>query len=218
MRFAGIVFDFDGVVVDSEMLSNSVIAEALSAIGHPTTTEQAIERYIGRHWADTQAAIEAELGRPLPVDFKDRTAEAFTSRIGEVGAVAGVEAFLEATAGVPKAVASSSPRAWLAASLERLGLAHHFGERLFSAAEHVSRGKPHPDIYLHAAAELGIAPGALLAIEDTAPGVRAAVGAGMKVVGLCAGLHCGEGYGDRLQAAGAHHIARSYREVLEFIR
>lgn len=128
-----------------------------------------------------------------------------------------MELFLEALPPVPKAVASSSPTRWLRSSLERFGLAHHFGDRLFSAAEHVSRGKPHPDIYLHAARELGVAAAEVLVLEDTAPGVAAGRAAGMTVVGLCAGLHCGPGYGDRLRSAGAAPVVASYTEVLEYI-
>lgn len=218
MIFRAMIFDFDGVIVDSEILSNAVLAEALTALGHPTTTEQAVDRFIGLHWADTCAAIEAEIGRPLPADFQARTSEAFQLRLDEVTAVAGVESFLEALPPVAKAIASSSPTRWLRGSLERFGLAHHFGERLFSAAEHVSRGKPHPDIYLHAARELGVAPQDVLVLEDTAPGVAAARAAGMTVAGLCAGLHCGPGYGERLRSAGAAPIVGSYAELLDFIR
>lgn len=198
-------------------MSNAVLAEALTDLGHPTSTEQAIERYIGLHWADTSAAIEAEIKRELPPDFKARTSEAFQLRLHEITAVAGVEAFLDALPPVPKAVASSSPTRWLRSSLERFGLDRHFGDRLFSAAEHVARGKPNPDIYLHAARELGVEAGEVLVLEDTAPGVAAARAAGMTVVGLCAGLHCGPGYGDRLRSAGASPIVASYSEVLELI-
>lgn len=211
------MFDFDGVIVDSEILSNAILAEALTELGHPTTTEEAVERYIGLNWRDTRGIIEAETGRPLPADFRARTSQAFQLRVNEVTAVAGVEDFLNALRPLPKAVASSSPTRWLRSSLERFGLAQHFGDRLFSAAEHVSRGKPNPDIYLYAAGELGVVPGKVLVLEDTAPGVTAARAAGMTVVGLCAGLHCGAGYGDRLRSAGAGHIAGSYAEVLDLI-
>ncbi|HEX6376962.1 MAG TPA: HAD family phosphatase [Allosphingosinicella sp.] len=211
------IFDFDGVIVDSEILSNAVLAEALTALGHATTTQQAVDRYIGLHWADTCALIEGEIGRPLPEGFERRTSEAFRLRLEEVAAVAGVGAFLDALPPAPRAVASSSPTRWLRSSLERFGLAHHFGDNLFSAAEHVSRGKPHPDIYLHAARALGVDPADVLVLEDTAPGVAAARAAGMTVVGLCAGLHCGPGYGARLTAAGARHIAETYAEVLDLL-
>jgi len=217
MIFQAIIFDFDGVIVDSEIVSNAVLAEGLTGLGHPTTPEQAADRYIGLNWPDTAAAIEAEMGRPLPDDFRENTGAIFRSRLEEIGAVAGVVDFLDAVEGLPKAVASSSPSAWLASSLERLGLGHHFDGRLFSAAEHVARGKPNPDIYLHAARALGQAPSGVLVIEDTAIGVRAAKAAGMTVVGLCAGLHCGHGYGDRLRAAGADHVAARYHQVLELM-
>jgi HAD superfamily hydrolase (TIGR01509 family) len=199
-------------------VSNAVLADALTELGHPTSLEQAVERYIGLNWRDTCTVIEAEIGGPLPADFRPKTKAAFELRMEEVGAVAGVEAFLDGLPPLPKAVASSSPTSWLRASLQRFGLTHHFGDRLFSAAEHVSRGKPHPDIYLHAARELGVAPGGVLVIEDTAPGVAAARAAGMTVVGLCAGLHCGPGYAERLRAAGAAHIAGAYAEVIDIIR
>lgn len=217
MIFQAMIFDFDGVIVDSEILSNAILADALTALGHPTTLEQAVERYIGLNWRDTIEIIEAEIGRPLPDDFRPGIKEAFQLRLDEVTAVAGVEAFLDSLPPVAKAVASSSPTEWLRASLERFGLAHHFGDRLFSAAEHVSLGKPHPDIYLHAAKELGAEPGEAIVLEDTAPGVRAAKAAGMTVVGLCAGLHCGPGHGERLRAAGADHIAGSYEDVRKLV-
>jgi HAD superfamily hydrolase (TIGR01509 family) len=187
----------------------------LTELGHPTTPEQAIERYIGLNWRDMGVVIEAQIGRPLPADFRERSKQAFQLRLEEVTAVAGVEAFLAALPPIPKAVASSSPTRWLSGSLERFGLAHHFGDRLFSAAEHVERGKPHPDIYLHAARELGVSPAEALVIEDTTTGVKSARAAGMTVVGLCAGLHCGPGHGERLLAAGADHVAARYQDVLE---
>jgi HAD superfamily hydrolase (TIGR01509 family) len=176
-----------------------------------------VERYIGLNWRDMGVVIETEIGRPLPSDFRARVKEAFELRLEEVTAVAGVEAFLDALPPVPKAVASSSPTEWLRGSLERFGLAHHFGDRLFSAAEHVTRGKPYPDIYLHAAREIGVRPEEVLVLEDTPTGVKSARAARMTVVGLCAGLHCGPGHGARLLAAGADHIAGSYPEVLDLI-
>lgn len=217
MRFAAIVFDFDGVIADSEVVANGVLAEALTGLGWPTTTQEAVDRYIGLHWADTAAAIEARIGRPLPPDFKSGTSAVFQARLGEVGAVSGVAGFLDRIPDAPKAVASSSTTRWLRSSLQRFGLAHHFGDRLFSAAEHVSRGKPAPDIYLYAARQLAVRPDRVVVIEDTPHGVAAAKAAGMFVVGLCAGGHCGSGYDGRLTAAGADKVAASFDEVLDLI-
>lgn len=205
------------MIADSELLSNRILAEALTELGHPTSLEQAVDLYIGLNWRDTIAVIEAQIGRPPPEGFRARTKAEFERRASEVDAVAGVADFLAALPPIPRAVASSSPTRWLRDSLERFGLAHHFGDRLFSAAEHVARGKPYPDIYLHAARALGVEPGRALVLEDTAPGAKAAKAAGMTVIGLCAGLHCGPGYGDRIRAAGADHIADSYAQVIEIV-
>ena len=205
------------MIVDSEILSNSILAEALTELGHPTSLEQAVERYIGLNWRDMCGVIEAEIGAPLPADFRERSKKAFQLRVEEVTAVVGVEAFLEALPPVPKAVASSSPTEWLRGALRRFGLDLYFGDRLFSAAEHVERGKPHPDIYLHAARALGVRPEQVLVLEDTPTGVKSARAAGMTVVGLCAGLHCGPGYGERLIEAGASRVADSYEEVLKLV-
>lgn len=211
------IFDFDGVIVDSEILSNAVIAEALTDLGHPTSTQEAVDLYIGLRWADMIPVIEAEIKRPLPEDFRARTSGAFQLRLDEVAAVAGVEAFLEAVPSIAKAVASSSPTSWLRGSLERFGLDRHFGDRLFSASEHVERGKPHPDIYLYAARQLGVRPTEVLVLEDTPTGVKSARAAGMTVVGLCAGVHCGPGYGERLREAGAGHVVESYEALLKLV-
>jgi HAD superfamily hydrolase (TIGR01509 family) len=217
MKFDAVIFDFDGVIADSERLSNSVLADALTAVGYPTTMGQAVDRYIGLHWADTTAAIETHIGGRLPPGFKESTSAVFQARVEEVAAVPGVAEFLERIASMPKAVASSSSTRWLRTSLERFGLAHHFGDRLFSAAEHVARGKPAPDIYLYAALQLGVQPNRALVIEDTAPGIAAARAAGMYVVGLSAGGHCTASYCERLAAAGADAVAPSFDQILELI-
>jgi HAD superfamily hydrolase (TIGR01509 family) len=210
MRFAAVLFDFDGVILDSELASNRVLAEQLTALGYPTTLEESLDRYMGRHWADNERAITEQWG-PLPDGFREAQLDGFS---GE-DAVAGVAEFV-ASLRVPRAVASSSPSAYLHANLERLGLAAAFGGQVFSAAEHVTRGKPHPDIYLHAAAALGVDPAAALVIEDTPIGVRAGLAAGATVVGLTAGSHCRPGHAELLRAAGAHHVARDYAGVAAF--
>jgi len=103
--------------------------------------------------------------------------------------------------------------AWIEMGLARFGLREAFGDALFSAAVHVTRGKPHPDLFLHAASAMDAQPSRTLVIEDTATGVAAVVAAGMTVVGLCAGGHIRAGHDERLAAAGAHYLARSYAEL-----
>ncbi len=97
--------------------------------------------------------------------------------------------------------------------LARFGVATSFNGPIFSAAVHVKRGKPHPDLFLHAAAVMAVDPSRALVIEDTPTGVRAGVAAGMTVVGLCAGGHIRDGHADRLHAAGAHHVVDDYAGV-----
>lgn len=209
-----IVFDFDGVVVDSELIANTTLAEALTALGHPTTLDDALRLYMGRRWDDCAAVIEAVIGRPLPADFAERRRteiRAWAAR--ELAAVAGVADFVAGLGARRRCIASSSTPAWLQLGLGRIGLAEHFGDNLFSAAVHVERGKPHPDLFLYAAQALGAAPERSLVIEDSPLGVEAGVAAGMTVVGLLAGCHIRDGHAERLTAAGAHHLARSYDEV-----
>ena len=115
-----------------------------------------------------------------------------------------------------RCIASSSPPDWIELGLLRFGLSGKMGP-VFSAAVHVTRGKPHPDLCLHAAATMGADPARTLVIEDSPTGVLAGVAAGMRVVGLCAGGHIRDGHAERLTEAGAHHIALSWDEVATLI-
>ena len=208
-----IIFDFDGVIADSEMIANDSLASALCEVGLPTTRAEALEHYMGRRWADCAALIEEKLGRPLPDDFLDRRRAATRPRMeAELQAVAGVHDFLARHAGLPRCIASSSSFEWLDFCLARFGLAEDFSGRLFSGTQ-VEHGKPAPDLFLLAARTMGHAPSDTLVIEDSPAGVRAGLAAGMTVVGLTAGSHAGEGHGAVLRDAGAHHIAASYDEI-----
>ncbi len=214
-----LIFDFDGVIADSEVLANAVLAEELTALGHPTSLDDALHRYMGRRWEDCVVAIEAHTGTALPPGFRDRCASAIQARtVSDIAPVAGVADYLDTLGVRPRCVASSSSLNWLSTNLDRFGLAHHFGDNLFSATVHVTRGKPHPDLFLHAASTLAADPGRAIVIEDSVAGVTAGVAAGMTVIGLCAGSHAGGGYAERLQATGAHHTARSYAELADIVR
>jgi HAD superfamily hydrolase (TIGR01509 family) len=138
------------------------------------------------------------------------------SQVAEVLAIEGLGPFLEAQSARRLAIASSSDRDWLDSSLERLGLRHHFGERVFSAAG-LPRGKPHPDVYLMVARALGIPPAQCLVIEDHPVGVAAGAAAGMTVVALLAAGHIRPGHEARVRAAGARHVAHDYRQVSEIL-
>lgn len=217
MRFEAIIFDCDGVIVDSEVAVNRAIAEALTQLGLPTTLEQAIADFTGHSTEETDSMIEARWGRPLPDAFRTLVRDAVIGGYDAIPAVPGVCVFVAALPPVPRAVASSSSTRWIAGHLERLGLAPHFNGHIYSGREHVARTKPAPDIYLHAAAAIGADATSTVVIEDSPIGVRAAVSAGMTVIGLCAGGHCRPGLDARLREAGAHHVAASYTEVAALI-
>jgi beta-phosphoglucomutase-like phosphatase (HAD superfamily) len=153
-----IIFDFDGVVADSELLANTALADYLTRKGKPTTVDDSIRLFMGKRMADTRIAAEAWLGRPLPDDFetdyRDETREMMRR---DVKAVRGVDLFLAQTTGVARCVASSSMHGWLDHCVDKFGFRDHFGRSLYSATE-VANGKPAPDIFLHAAARMGVAP------------------------------------------------------------
>lgn len=220
MKFEGIIFDFDGVLIDSEHLENRHIAEYLTSIGHPTSPEDAFRHFIGLSGPRFLEAVERWIGRAVPEEFHTVRSDYWQrARARRIESVAGAVAFLEALPPeLPKAVASSSKTDWIVAHLDQLGLRHHFGDRLFSGQEHVAIGKPAPDIYLHAAGALDVDIRRTLIIEDSPVGAESAVASGATVVGLCAGLHCLEGHAEQLRARGVHHIADSFDEVAALLR
>lgn len=211
-----IIFDYDGVVADSELLNSTALAEVLTAIGLPTTTDDAIARYMGKRWLDCRTLVEARLGRPCPdevvIDWTRLCHERASTQLTPVN---GLLAFIE-TRQQARCIASSSPPDWIALGLARFGLADRMGP-IFSAAVHVSRGKPHPDIFLHAAEAMSARPDRTVVVEDSPSGVLAGVAAGMHVIGLCAGGHVRDGHAEALTQAGAHRIAWSYDDVASLI-
>jgi HAD superfamily hydrolase (TIGR01509 family) len=220
MRFDALIFDFDGVLLESEWAGNKQIADWLTAIGHPTSVEQAMEHFMGLAGRDFLAAIERWIGRPVPDDFHDARAQEDARAIAEgVEEVAGAVAFIRGLPpALPKAVASSSSTHWVRSHLANLGLGDAFGDMVFSGREHVERGKPAPDLYLHAAAALGVPIGRMAIIEDSPVGVEGALASGATVIGLVAGRHCLPGHAERLEALGVRHIARDFEEVAAFLR
>lgn len=213
MTFKAIIFDFDGVIVDSETLANQALADALTSIGLPTSLEESLSFYCGWRWSDCLIKIEARLGRPIPPDFPSFVERVSNSAVmAELAPVQGVAEFLDRTRHVPRTVASSSPLNYLETISRRLGFHDHFGGRYFSA-DQLPQGKPHPMVYLNAAAAIGFDPADCLVIEDSPLGVQAGVAAGMTVVGLCAASHVRAGHAERLKTAGAHHIAASFDTI-----
>ncbi len=210
-----LVLDFDGVVADSEVLANDVLAQIVTELGVPTTLEDSYDRYMGKRFSEVIDAIEASVGRPLPPDFpamfQSRTLRKFRK---ELRAVDGVYAYIHAFDHIPKCIASSSAPDRLTISLELLQLRDAFGPHVYSASS-VSRGKPHPDIFLHAAEQMGIAPSNAVVIEDSVGGVQGGIAAGMTVIGLLAASHIQDGHGANLRQAGAHYVASTFVEAEE---
>ena len=185
MRWDLVIFDCDGVLVDSEPIANRVFTDLLNEIGLRTTLEETMRDYVGRSMASCMAIVGERLGRPVPDDFvdafRDRTADAFRA---ELRGVPGIEAALDAIT-EPTCVASSGEHRKIRLSLGLTGLLPRFEGRVFSA-EDVARGKPHPDLFLHAARVMGADPARCAVVEDSPLGVRAGVAAGMTVFGFAA--------------------------------
>lgn len=114
---------------------------------------------------------------------------------------------------LPRAIASSSSTRWIKGHLHHLGLAHAFGDHVYSGREHVDRGKPAPDLYIHAARKLGVDIARSVIIEDSEVGVTGALASGATVIGLAAGTHCLDGHADLLQSLGVRHVASSFDKV-----
>lgn len=203
-----VIFDCDGVLVDSERLACAVEAEGLTRAGFPITAEGVLQRFLGMSARDARAVVERELGRSLPADYGQRKADelaaAFRRELGAVPGIAEVVAMVSAS-GAALCVASSSAPTRIALSLTLVGLHDRFAPHLFSSSM-VVNGKPAPDLFLLAADRMGIPPARCLVIEDSPPGIAAGVRAGMRVVGFTGGGHCGPGHADLLRAAGAETI------------
>jgi HAD superfamily hydrolase (TIGR01509 family) len=185
--FELVIFDCDGVLVDSERIAVRVEAELLAELGWPLSQAEIVERFMGRTTEHMDEAIEAQLGSRLPGDWRDqfqrRYREAFAA---ELVPVDGVLDALDQIA-VPTCVASSGSHDKLRFTLGHTGLYERFEGRIFSGYE-VANGKPAPDLFLHAAARMGAGPARCAVVEDSLYGVLAARAAGMRVFGYAGGL------------------------------
>ena len=202
-----VIFDCDGVLVDTERVNNQVMADLVAEQGLALTLSEAIELYIGKSTEDCLRITEERLGRAVPGGLHERWVARTREIHGrELQAVAGVGELLASLAR-PFCVASNGLHVQIRHNLGLTGLLSWFEGRMFSA-EDVARPKPAPDLFLHAARQCGAEPARCLVIEDTPTGVQAARAAGMRVFGY-AGLTPGE----RLLAAGAHSVFHGMGEV-----
>ncbi|MBL8779224.1 MAG: HAD-IA family hydrolase [Acidimicrobiales bacterium] len=184
-----VIFDCDGVLVDSERLSVRVEARLITELGWPVSEDDVLERFVGRSDAHMKAEIEAALGRPVPEwdeRYRSHLHEAFHAELTSVDGVAAALDQLDA-AGVATCVASSGTHDKMAVTLGLTGLHDRFAGRIFSATE-VANGKPAPDLFLHAASAMGHDPGRCAVVEDSRYGVEAARAADMAAFGYAGGL------------------------------
>ncbi len=208
-----VIFDCDGVLIDSEPVANRVAARELTALGWAMSAAECERLFLGLSLPDMRAPIEARLGRTLPEDWVDQLAVIVAAAMAvEVEAVPGAHAALEATTdlGLDWRVASNSSYREMAAKFTRTGLADLVAGRLHSFEDVIAeggQGKPAPDLFLRAARSAGVDPAACIVIEDSAVGARAAAAAGM----VCWAL-CPRGDGAALAAEGAL-VFRSLAEL-----
>ncbi|MFI5730546.1 HAD family hydrolase [Kribbella sp. NPDC051587] len=195
-----VIFDNDGVLVDSERLANTILAELLTEAGLPYTFDEAVRDFMGGSMTSMRQKAEAQLGRPLPADLEDRYHQRLFDGFANLQAVEGVEGVLDdlEAAGTPYCLASSGTHQRIRTALTAVGFLDRFAGRIFSA-EDVAHGKPAPDLFLHAAATLGVRPADCVVVEDSPLGVAAANAAGMTVFGYA-------GMTDPAKLAGARQI------------
>jgi HAD superfamily hydrolase (TIGR01509 family) len=209
-----VIFDCDGVLVDSEPVANRTLADMLRELGLDLTQEQIFESFVGYSLPYVLRVIEDMLGRAPPPDFlRDLQSRTFAAFKAELRAMPGIEAALDAldVAGVRYCVASSGDHDKMRTTLGITGLFPRFAGRIFSVTQ-VARGKPEPDIYLFAAAQMGVQIASSVVVEDTPPGVKAGVAAGMTVFGFCAFTPV-----EKLRAAGAHRTFDDMRRLPEMV-
>lgn len=209
-----VIFDCDGVLVDSEPVANRTLGSMLRELGLDLTQQQIFEHFVGYSEQHCLRVIERMLGRPAPENFqRDLQARTFDAFKTELRAMPGIEQTLDAldAAGLPYCVASSGDHKKMNTTLGLTGLLPRFAGRIFSVTQ-VAHAKPAPDIYLFAAAQMKAVPSSCAVVEDTPPGVQAGVAAGMTVFGFCAFTAA-----EKLRAAGAQQTFDDMRRLPQLL-
>jgi HAD superfamily hydrolase (TIGR01509 family) len=207
-----VIFDCNGVLVDSEPLATAIVSQEFIRAGVPLTPDMIARYFTGRRPADMFADVEFATGRKLPADFAARVADSILHRFRTELRPTHHAAYALSWLRGPKCVASSSSLERIRVSLESTGLIRFFEPNLFSASD-VRNGKPAPDLLLHAAGKMGIEPRACIVVEDSPVGVTAGVAAGMTVIGFAGASHAGSDTPDQLRAAGARDVITDLRAL-----
>ena len=211
-----VIFDCDGVLVDSEIIVNRVFAETLTEAGFAISYEEVSQKFVGLSFASCLEMIELIFGRPVPTEWlalsKEREIAALKQ---ELQATAGIADVLKELT-LPKCVASNSSPRHIDLVLGLTGLLDHFDGKLYSC-HHVDRPKPFPDVYLHAASQMGYAPENCVVIEDSVAGVKAGFAAGMRVLGYApSDRHFS--HHESLLTAGARLVFDDMRQLLDLLK
>jgi HAD superfamily hydrolase (TIGR01509 family) len=208
-----LIFDCDGVLIDSEIVASGVNAELLTEIGYEISVDEVIQRFTGLTGEQIFAQVAEEMGVALPADFAERNNVEIDRRLEAVKPIEGVQEMLDRL-DYPRCVCSNSSSKRLKLSMTAAGVYDRFRPYIFSAPEvGTKRSKPAPDVYLHAAKEFQSAPGETIVIEDSMHGVAGAVAAGMRVIGFTGGGHSWPGHADALTEAGAETVVRRLADV-----
>jgi HAD superfamily hydrolase (TIGR01509 family) len=212
-----IIFDCDGVLVDSEVISCRAHADVLSRHGYPITSDEVFERFLGRSTRQANLEIETELGRKLPDDYHaELQDELFGNFERDLEAIRGIHDALDRIT-QRVCVASSGSHQRMRVSLGSTSLYERLAPNIFSASQ-VKNGKPAPDLFLFAASEMRVPPERCVVIEDSVVGIAGARAAGMTVFGFCGGSHCGPGYAEILRQAGTDLTFDDMRQLPDLVR
>ena len=214
-----IIFDCDGVLVDSEMIASRQLAAFLSELGRPTTPAECRATFTGMSIKSVGELVCRDWDMTLPNDFVEqlrlRDIDAFARELKPIQGVADILSELSSSQ-TAFCVASSGTPEKIRHSLTITGLLDFFNGNLFSASQ-VTHGKPAPDLFEFAAYEMGVPPEQSIVIEDAAPGVQGGVAAGMTVFGFTGGSHCTDETQEQLRSSGAAEVCTSMDEILSRI-
>lgn len=202
-----IIFDCDGVLVDSEIIAAKVESHLLTEAGYPISVEEMAERFAGMTWKNILLAVEAEASIPLSATLLDKSEKLLDQKLAsDVKIIDGVK-FALSRLTQPRCICSNSSTHRLDAMLRRVGLKPYFEGHVYSAKDlGPDRVKPKPDVFLHGAAQMKVAPSKVIVVEDSVHGVMAARAAGMRVIGFTGGSHTYPSHADRLTEAGAETV------------
>lgn len=216
MDYELVIFDCDGVLIDSEIIACDVEAKAYTALGYKISTSEMSTRFAGITGEDIDKMLSAEMGQPLPLDFRSKIKREIIKRYhSDLKAIDGVQETINQLA-IKKCIASSAAPAKLALGLVEADLYEQFYPHIFSTAL-VNYPKPEPDIYLYAAKQMSVSVDKCLVLEDSVAGVSAATAAGMRCIGFVGGSHCEPEQAQKLIKAGADEVISDFKHILNFL-